>query len=57
MKYVQLPLVTFLAICPEVLSLMPGLSSLASDREYYVRLCPDTGEFEFGYLDDEWTIK
>lgn len=57
MKYVQLPLVTFLAICPEVLSLMPGLASIASDKEYYVRLCPDTGDFEFGYLDDEWTIK
>lgn len=57
MKYVQMPLVTLLDICPDVLSLMPGLSSLASDKEYYVRLCPDTGDFEFGYLDDDWHIK
>ena len=54
MKYIQLPLATFLRLHPEFLEMFP--LRIFHDDRYVVRLQPDSGRLEVGFLSDNWVI-
>ena len=54
MNYIQLPLSTFLALHPEFLELFP--LRIFHDDRYVVRLRPESGLMEVGFISDNWSI-
>lgn len=54
MNYIQLPLSIFLQLHPEFVQMFP--MRIFHDERYVVRLQPDNGLMEVGFLEDNWKI-
>ena len=53
--FLQFPLSVFLVKFPDLRSYLPADIDL-TDPDYFVRIDPNQGIFEFGYLTDKWYI-
>lgn len=54
--FAEMPLLEFLAKCPEAVSLLPATMDIL-DENYIVRVHPRSGVVEFGYASDDWVIQ
>ena len=53
-KYIELPLLIFCQLHPEIFDAYPFVSQMAQDPLYIVRYTPDMHYIEFGYKEDKW---
>ena len=55
-KYIELPLLIFCQLHPEIFDAYPVISQMVLDPLYIVRFSPDLRNIEFGYKEDKWHL-
>jgi hypothetical protein len=55
-NYIELPLLTFCMLHPEIFDAYPAISQMVMDPLYIVRFSPDLRKIEFGYREDKWSL-